>query len=465
MRREVLASSHADQASAPAMTRASRARVAIVVMLERAGCRRRHLTPRSEREGSGVCLSGQFVRWRSMSSWSSCAALVTPCGVRFEAAADDRFHGRGDRPVRAAEPGRRPLASLDELIDQVRAVTPRARRGPMPRQQLEEDDPQRIEVAPPVDLSRRASIRLELLGRHVAGGPTDPGVGARFFRSIDRLKSRSIGSPSSVNKMLAGFRSRWRIDRSCAWASPLASREPTQRTAWTYVRPSRYFKVRVPGRSLLVGWRAVAMHRRDAARLPVGHPLGVTGRRESLPRPAVDQGTDQAETRLGQGALTLQARADVLQRRRAEERHANNLRGFHAVDGIDRDDIRVLQPGEELRFGVEGRGDLEHDRAVRQALLAGEIDGPEGARAQHVDELESQELLADVVASADRRGARGADRAARRFVGPVRSARRPVSFRTATGGPPEAPALALRGNPGQPALSATRVTGCSVRFS
>ena len=50
------------RASAPAMTRASRARVAIVVMLERAGCRRRHLTARSEREGSGVCLSGQFVR-------------------------------------------------------------------------------------------------------------------------------------------------------------------------------------------------------------------------------------------------------------------------------------------------------------------------------------------------------------------------------------------------------------------
>ena len=102
------------------------------------------------------------------------SGLITPGGVRFEAAADDRFHCRGDRPVRAAESGRRPFASLDELIDQVRAVTSRTRRGPMPRQQLEEDDPQRIEVAPPVDLSRRASIRLELLGRHVAGGPADP---------------------------------------------------------------------------------------------------------------------------------------------------------------------------------------------------------------------------------------------------------------------------------------------------
>ena len=63
----------------------------------------------------------------------------------------------------------------------------------MSRQQFEEDDSQRVDVAPAVDLSRPASIRLELLGRHVEGGPADlrgPGPVLQVDREVEIQEHR-----------------------------------------------------------------------------------------------------------------------------------------------------------------------------------------------------------------------------------------------------------------------------------
>src|SRR5262245_44966299 len=81
------------------------------------------------------------------------AVPVTAGRVGLQAAADDGFHGRADRPIEPAEAWRRFLPQPDEAVDQFDSGTPHSGRGAMPRQQLEEDDSQRVEIAPTVDLS------------------------------------------------------------------------------------------------------------------------------------------------------------------------------------------------------------------------------------------------------------------------------------------------------------------------
>ena len=95
--------------------------------------------------------------------------------------------------------------------------------------------PERIDVAPGVDRLLAVAEGLEVLGGHVGQRPADQRDGGprRLSVSAARLKSRRIGSPSSAKRMLAGFRSRWRMPRSWAWARPSATRAISQSTAGT----------------------------------------------------------------------------------------------------------------------------------------------------------------------------------------------------------------------------------------
>jgi hypothetical protein len=62
--------------------------------------------------------------------------------------------------------------------------------------------------------------------------PASPPVGGSFA-SAARLKSSSIGRPSSVSSTFAGLTSRCRIPRSWAWASPPANSAPSRSTQRT----------------------------------------------------------------------------------------------------------------------------------------------------------------------------------------------------------------------------------------
>ena len=78
-----------------------------------------------------------------------------------------------------------------------------------------------------------ASPRRTLDGLGVFQVPPATARTAARERSSARLKSSSIGSPSSVSRMLAGLRSRCRMPRSWAWARPPATRAISQRIAST----------------------------------------------------------------------------------------------------------------------------------------------------------------------------------------------------------------------------------------
>ena len=70
----------------------------------------------------------------------------------------------------------------------------------------------------------------QLLGGHVGHRAANQ-LAIGVSRVEGQVEVRSIGSPMSGKRTLAGLRSRWRIPRSCAWASPAASWAITRRTA------------------------------------------------------------------------------------------------------------------------------------------------------------------------------------------------------------------------------------------
>ena len=113
-----------------------------------------------------------------------------------------------------------------------RAVNRRSAKRRPTGEQLVEGGPQGIEVA-----GRPRARSLSLFRGHVGGGPNDS-AGAQRPASwplmiLARPKSVILGWPSSVRRMLAGFRSRWTIP--CACATPMArARVSTSWAAWRH---------------------------------------------------------------------------------------------------------------------------------------------------------------------------------------------------------------------------------------
>ena len=181
---------------------------------------------------------------------------------------------------------------------------------------------------------------LEVLGRHVverpAGrvvvGPPSVPSGSRA-----RLKSRSIGMPSAVTSTFDGLMSRCRTPRSWACSSASASRAPHQAMARAYGPP------------------------RQAPSAPT------TG------RPAASAGSSRssASTRSAPRAVLRLAGVgqDLRQGDPAEIGHAEQVQAGRRVDPVrvDRDDVRVLEPGQGLRLARARPRDLQRHRAGRPA--------------------------------------------------------------------------------------------------
>ena len=144
--------------------------------------------------------------------------------------------GRSIRP-RARRPGSSAAPPVADGVPHAvpqhasqRAVQLRERMAP--GQQLVENDPEAVKVASLVSgACSRSGTPPTARGPCIGNVP--PTRAAEALRSnlvsSERLKSSNMGWPSSVSRMLAGFRSLWTMPRPWAWASPSASRTASQR--------------------------------------------------------------------------------------------------------------------------------------------------------------------------------------------------------------------------------------------
>ena len=161
--------------------------------------------------------------------------LVAPGWVGLEAMTDDRFGSGRDGRVPAPQL-RRPATFRTSVPQHASSGPDQLRERMAPGQQLVEDDPEAVEVGSLV----AGGMSLSANAANCSGamyGNVPPTRAADALRSnlvsSERLKSSNIGWPSSVSRMLAGFRSLWTIPRSWAWARPSASRTASQRIAST----------------------------------------------------------------------------------------------------------------------------------------------------------------------------------------------------------------------------------------
>ena len=149
--------------------------------------------------------------------------------------------------------------------------------------------------------------------------------------------------PSPVTRTFDGLMSRCRTPRSCACSSASAIRRPTRRS---------------PARS--VRRASAAPPRRSARRrcLLLSGPSRSSTATRSAP--------DRAALHLGVGQ-------DPRQRDPAEIGHAEQVQPRRRVGpvGVDRDDVRVLEPGQRLRLARAGPRDLQRHRPVGELPLRG----------------------------------------------------------------------------------------------
>jgi hypothetical protein len=91
-------------------------------------------------------------------------------------------------------------------------------------------------------------------------------------------------------------------------------------------------------------------------------------------------------------SLVLQQRAQSV---RADIRHAHDLVLEKVVNGIDRDNVGVLQAGQPLRFAVVALGYFQGHQASAQVALRREEHTAEGAAAQFADQFEVEQRVAN----------------------------------------------------------------------
>ena len=338
------------------------------------------LPHRSRTDGSRACASGRSARCRSRSSGSSPGRWGSGAsGSRLQAAADDGLGPGETAGFSVRSHGRRAGRSASSR-EQRRPAVGRRRERVAAGEQLEEDDAERVHVRTRVDRRRAAGNARRCSGAMYGRVPPKLPRCRPRAASAARLKSSSIGWPSSVSRTLAGFRSRCRMPRSWAWARPSARRAPIQRTASDVSRTRRAARrptavpaaVLRPGRSGRTRRRVIASASGSSApRERVGEVLRRTPARPSA----------------------VEARSHVGERRRPGTA-CTRLERPGPVDGVDRDDVRVLEPGERLATRQPDVGPrLSARPAGRPGPLAGEVDPAERPAAQLGDQPEAQEVL------------------------------------------------------------------------
>ena len=111
-------------------------------------------------------------------------------------------------------------------------------------------------------------------------------------------------------------------------------------------------------------------------------------------RPEPVERLDQLGPRAGDPDLRVGQ--DPRQGDPAEIGHAEQVQPGRRVGSgrIDRDDVRVLEPGQHLRLRDPGAAHLQGHRPVGQLSLGGQEDAGEGAPAQFLDQLEAGDRLA-----------------------------------------------------------------------
>ncbi len=94
----------------------------------------------------------------------------------------------------------------------------------------------------------------------------------------------------------------------------------------------------------------------------------------------------------------MDLRQDVRQGEPAEIRHAEQVevRGRVGPVGVDRNDVRVLEPGEGLGLSRAGSGDLQGHGAVGKLTLLGQEHAGKRPSAQLLDEPEAGDRLASL---------------------------------------------------------------------
>ena len=65
------------------------------------------------------------------------------------------------------------------------------------------------------------------------------------------------------------------------------------------------------------------------------------------------------------------------------------------MDRVDRHDVGVLELGQQPWLIVAPGCDLEDDEAIREVSLSGQVDGPEGAFPEYLEQVESEEITAN----------------------------------------------------------------------
>ena len=167
----------------------------------------------ARRRNLRTCFSGRFARWRSMSSLAgSSAVLVAHAGSGAGRVWNDRLdpgrHGRVQHPH-----GRRGGAVRHHQRNRLPRRSFAHRERVAAREQFKQDHTQPVQIAAGVECGGGGAERRHVFRRAMYGSV--PPIIARSapprsFVSSARLKSRSIGRPSSVSSTFAGFRSRCR---------------------------------------------------------------------------------------------------------------------------------------------------------------------------------------------------------------------------------------------------------------
>ncbi len=86
-----------------------------------------------------------------------------------------------------------------------------------------------------------------------------------------------------------------------------------------------------------------------------------------------------AADRFGRARLEYPGQGDAAEVRHAQQPEVPPAILLHAVQ---RDDVRVLEPGQRQVLAAVARGQLQHDEPVGEGRLAGEEHPPAGAPAE-----------------------------------------------------------------------------------
>ncbi len=323
--------------------------------------------------------------------------LVAQARVRLQALADDAL--QAPRHVRPLAPGRhRGSGALQRhQLDEHRqgGVAALVRERALAGEDLVEHHAQRVDVGAVIDLLLDLRVlgdqRPQVLGGHVGDGAADDGLG------LGLGVAGAAGQVEVQQHRLAveAHQDVRRLDVVVQHAALVRVLQPVGQAG----HDPRRRPVVVQAAQQVERGRARAAHGRlrgDFLHLArAGLARALLCRRLDRSLDGL-QGPHQLLALRRPGVGRPQVLQDVGQAGAAEVRHAHGPQAGLAVlvDGVDGDDVGVLQLRQRLRFRSLRGGALDDDPPTGQVALLGQEDAGEGAAPQLLAEAEVEDLVA-----------------------------------------------------------------------